>query len=290
MMETLDVALPIGFAIKNKWYKNARLRPLTGTDEEAIREIARFQLPVERITTLLTRCLMNLGPKSPIDFDDVRALTVGDRDALLLHLRCLTYGDKIQSVLTCPNSKCREKMDVDLTIGDILVSPNRIARRTYETVISANGTTYEVKFRLPTGADQEAIAELARHDSNAASTSLLQRCIKEIRRNGTKVESKNNLPFAMAELLSKRMAELDPQADISLNLHCPACKQSFLASFDIGDYFFQELIANSRQLYREVHVLALHYHWSEKEILNMSRSKRQVYLKFLSDTSYPKEV
>jgi hypothetical protein len=35
-------------------------------------------------------------------------------------------------------------------------------------------------------------------------------------------------------------------------------------------------------LYEEVHVLAMHYHWSESEILALTRSKRQRYLALLA--------
>lgn len=263
------------------------MHPLNGADEETLRRIAPALLQVERITILLTLCLANLGPKSPVDFNDVRSLAVGDRDALLLHLRQLTFGDKIQSVVTCPKTDCRKKMDLKLTISDILVSPNQNAKEIYETVISENSTVYNVKFRLPTGADQEAVSKLGRRDPDAASKALLQCCIKEIQKNGINVRIKNNLPATVAESLSKRMAGLDPQAEILLNLTCPTCKKDFLANLDIGDYFFRELITHSKQLYHEVHVLALHYHWSEKDILNMTRSKRQIYLKLLADALNP---
>ncbi len=36
-------------------------------------------------------------------------------------------------------------------------------------------------------------------------------------------------------------------------------------------------------LYEEVHVLALHYHWSEAAILSLSVSKRKRYLGLLSN-------
>ena len=288
-MESVEVTLPTGFAVKNRWSRSARLRPLQGTDEEAVREIAQVLLPVERITMLLLRCLVNLGEKSVIDFDDVRSLTAGDRDALLLHLRRLTYGNEIQSILTCPQSVCGEKMDLGLSISDVLVAPDKNAKATHETAINMNGSTYDVKFRLPTGADQEAVAKLAHRDPHTASELLLQQCIDEIRKNGTKIEFENNLPVALVESLSKRMAELDPQAEILLDVTCPSCKQNFLANFDIGDYFFRELITHSQQLYREVHILALHYHWSENDILKMSYLKRQVYLKLLADSLNPAE-
>ena len=36
------------------------------------------------------------------------------------------------------------------------------------------------------------------------------------------------------------------------------------------------------RLYEEVHVLALHYHWSEPQILGLSATKRRRYLTLLA--------
>jgi len=245
--------------------------------------MAQILLPAERITFLLTRCLANLGPKTPVEPDDVRSLTVGDRDALLLHLRCLTFGNKIQAVLSCPHPSCSRKMDLELPIGDLLVPPSQNAKELYEAELRENGTNFKLKFRLPTGADQEVIARLACRDSDAASELLVQRCVIELTKNGRRMRNKAALPPILVESLSKRMVELDPQAEILLDLACPTCDHRFSAYFDIGDYFFRELLTHSQQLYREIHLLALHYHWSEGDILNMARSKRLRYLGLLSD-------
>ena len=74
------------------------------------------------------------------------------------------------------------------------------------------------------------------------------------------------------------MAELDPQAEILLDLVCPACDAAFRTLLDIGDYFYRELQGRAGYLYQDVHLLALHYHWSEREILALSRRKRRLYL------------
>jgi hypothetical protein len=36
-------------------------------------------------------------------------------------------------------------------------------------------------------------------------------------------------------------------------------------------------------LYREVHYLAFNYHWSEEEIMGMSRERRRRYIEVLAD-------
>jgi hypothetical protein len=81
------------------------------------------------------------------------------------------------------------------------------------------------------------------------------------------------------------MAELDSQAELILSLTCPVCGHVFPALFDAAAFFFQELHARADRLYREVHVLALNYHWSEAEIIAMSTRKRQLYLDLLSETA-----
>jgi hypothetical protein len=79
------------------------------------------------------------------------------------------------------------------------------------------------------------------------------------------------------------MADLDPQAELLLDLICPECGNRFSALFDAASYFFQELSGSIEHVYREVHVLALYYHWSEAEILSMTPRKRQRYLELLDE-------
>jgi len=45
--------------------------------------------------------------------------------------------------------------------------------------------------------------------------------------------------------------------------------------FDIHRFVLGELRTDRDLLYREVHYLAYHYHWSEQEIMAMTRDKRQ---------------
>ena len=51
----------------------------------------------------------------------------------------------------------------------------------------------------------------------------------------------------------------------------------------MADYLYRELGRRESELYREVHLLALHYHWSESQILRLSRRKRSLYLGMLSE-------
>jgi hypothetical protein len=80
------------------------------------------------------------------------------------------------------------------------------------------------------------------------------------------------------------MLERDPQAEIVLDVTCPSCGHDASTLFDAGSFLAQELSSGKDRLFREVHALALHYHWSEDEILAMSRPRRQRYLALLAES------
>ena len=70
----------------------------------------------------------------------------------------------------------------------------------------------------------------------------------------------------------------DPQADLEVNLTCPACGHRWAALVDVAAFLWTELKAQARRLLREVHTLALAYGWRESDILAMSSRRRQAYL------------
>jgi hypothetical protein len=275
------ITLPGGCWIEGTLHREVGLRPISGRDENFLLDAGHLLLPAHRATALIARCLERLGPPGPVTLETVRSLTVGDREALLLHLRRLTLGDRLQGVVDCPIADCGEKLDLDLKVGDLLLPPYEDHRRSYEAVVADNGSDYRVRFRLPTGADQEAVAVVARTDSEAAAELLLHRCVESVtREDGEPVET---LPPAVADRISDVMSELDPQAELTLSLTCPACERAFLAPFDTASYLFRELDGRVKRLYREVHLLAFYYHWSEAEIIDMPDRKRRLYLELLEE-------
>lgn len=282
-MKTYSVILPNGFIINGRRYQNAELRVPNGKDEIFIKELFPGISAVKHIIFLLSRCLVELGPKKVVQDDDIRSLTLGDHDALLLHLRRITYGGKIASVLVCPKAGCEEKMSLELNIEDILIPPKQHTREFYELNKKVNGDNYSIEFRLPTVGDLEAVTDSFTENSESSSMKLLYRCIRDVKKNGRKLISENLLPETVADTISRRMAQLDPQSEILLNMTCPVCGNEFMANFDIGNFFLKELAAHSQDVFHEVHLLAWNYHWDEGDILDMTRARRQIYLNMLAE-------
>lgn len=286
MENAATVVLPGGLWLDGVHHREACLRPLTGDDEVFLAESEGSLLPAGRITALLARCLTRLGPLDTVSTETARSLTVGDREALLLHLRRLTLGERLQCVLTCPQAGCGEKMDLELAVNDLLLAPYSHTAEHHETTVSTeNGDTYRVRFRPPTGADQEEAASVALGDPHAAVDLLLHRCVESVVDEDDVNEPipVKDWPEAIARQLPPVMAELDPQAELRLSLTCPVCGHAFSAIFDTADYFFQEIAGRAKHLYRQVHTLAFYYHWSEAEIIGMTSKKRHIYLDLLSE-------
>jgi hypothetical protein len=247
----------------------AELRPLTGREEEYVAQHA--DTPSASLTTrILSACFTRLDNEL-VDEDLVGKLLVGDRDFLILQLRRMTLGDRFAAVFSCP--ACKRAMDADFFAGDISVEPR-----------PQNVTVFEwrrdpappVRFRLPNGVDQEAVANLSTAE---AVDVLLSRCVVD----------DGGVPLTAEEraIVIDEMDRLAPQIDLELDLKCPECDHSFTTPFDCTAFFFSEIRAQSRHLMREVHYLALHYHWSEAEILGLQRERRRGYLALLNETLRP---
>jgi hypothetical protein len=264
------VELPGGLVVGDRRLDHGELRPLSGHEEEWLARDRGLPGPV-MATRLLESCLVAVGG-APVTADLVRQLLVGDRDYLLLALRRMTLGDHFQGVLECP--ACDAKMDISFSAADVRVEPRPQQAASYTVdVQSADGSRRTIRFRLPTGGDQEAILGL---DTPAAVEALIQRCVVD--------DGGAALAAAESQAVIEAMDRLAPQLDIELDLTCPECDHVFVAPFDATTFFLHEMAINGAQLLRETHALALSYHWSEADILSLGRDRRRAYLGLLHDT------
>jgi hypothetical protein len=257
--------------------RQLELRPVSGEDELFLLDTAKLAEPSERATALLSRCLGDSDVETT-----ALALTVGDREALLLHLRRLTLGETLDCVLSCPAEGCGERIELELHIAELLVPQYADVRREYERVIDADGKQYQVLFRLPTAADMDHVATISRSDPEQGANALLDRCVTRAVRDGTDAKNETLLP-SVRSAISAAMSEHDPQAEIELDLTCPSCGTAFSVVFDTAMFLLQELDQRGSQLMQDVHTLAWHYHWSERDILGMSRRRRSRYLGLVGD-------
>ena len=201
--------------------------------------------------------------------DELDALSIGDRDRRLLTLRASTFGSQLASVAGC--SKCGEVLEWEIETVDLLM--DQPAESPGELSIDVDN--YYVRFRLPNTLDLASISNC--QDASSARLRLLENCISVAQHEGEEISARA-LPVSVTAEIGKRMAEADPQADLEVDLSCPACGEQWQAKFDIESFFWTELSAWAQRILLEVHSLARAYGWSESDILNLSPWRRQFYL------------
>src|SRR5215203_6486123 len=192
--------------------------------------------------------------------------------SLLLQLRRLTLGDGLELVLSCP--ACEEALGLDLLVRDLLVPPYEDWAPEHSVAVAG----VSISFRLPTGGDLEAAARVGAVDAGRGASLVLDRCVLGVDGAGPA-----GLAPAAVEAVAARMAQLDPQAEIVLEMPCAVCGHVFSVPLDAGALLARELADRAEVLLQEIHLLALHYGWPESELLEMGTRRRRRYVAYLAE-------
>jgi hypothetical protein len=236
--------------------------PLSSSELLDLWEDGAWRPPGERALTLAAAAGLDLPAGT------AAGQSVGERDASLLELRQSLFGGRLEAIATCP--ACAEELELELDLADLGVPaappPQRLELRM---------AGFEVSFRVPSSLD--AVAGARSGDVGSARQELLRRCLLAASRDDRPV-APAELPEAVQAAVAARMADADPQADVELDLACPACGHRWRVIFDIGSYLWSELEALALRLLDDVVALASAYGWSEAEVLSLSPHRRRHYL------------
>lgn len=237
---------------------DVRVRSLGGTEDLLLSEanVLDTQLALAVLREIVSTT--NGSPVSP------EALSITDIDTLLLLIRRSLFGDLIRSDANCPSHQCGARIEVSFQIGDYLAHYQPRSRRGVEPADEPGWFCLKdlpVTFRLPTGADQVAIA----HNSQPEKA-LLQRCVRP-----------PDLPAKQCRRVEKAMEAMAPNLAQLLQGQCSECGAMVELLFDPQRFVLQELQNQAHFVYDDIHLLALYYQWSEAEILALPRSRRLYY-------------
>jgi hypothetical protein len=258
MSARASVALPGGLLDDTGvLHRTAVLRSLRGRDEEWLRDLPSSTRQAHAVTDVLARVVVSIGPYRATR-EIVRALPIGDRDYLAMKLIQVTFGRRVELVLTC--DACGKKMDADFYLDAVPVA-ERPQQAVYVVRVDDED---DVRFRLPRGADQEVATSAA---------ALLARCLV----GGTG----RALSDAASERLDREIERVSPQVEASVDATCPECGVTSVVRFDPCAVLFRELYRRQRQFDHGVHLLSFYYHWPLQEILGLSTARREHFLRLL---------
>jgi hypothetical protein len=201
-----------------------------------------------------------------LDSGHVRNLAVCDLEVVAAMLQRQFYGERIESSLTCTH--CGRDFELAFDLNELLAS--RFERRADNVIgpdAQGNFTLGDGRqFRLPTGVDELAVANLEPDD---AAAELRSRCVVQ----GAFDDD--------TETLEAALEAAGPLLSRDIHAHCPHCQREQAAHFQMRHYFLASLNAEKRLLNHEVHHLARAYGWSRTEILEMTRDERRLHVKLV---------
>lgn len=190
-------------------------------------------------------------------------LPLGQRDARLLEWYVGYAGARLEALADCP--QCHGPVELEFDAADV----RRPAGPGTPVSVAEDG--WVLSWRPPDTYDfcQAAAAATA----GAARQVLLERCLTACGGEGDQAP-----PEHLVSRLLDLGAASDPQADVQLELKCPACDAAWQTPFDIGAFLWARLQAEAVRLLAEVRELAAACAWSEADILALSSARRAAYL------------
>jgi hypothetical protein len=242
------------------------MRPLSDKELVGLWEAGRTMPPIRRALAMLAAGCQESS------VEETERLPIGERDRRLVALREMTFGPDLNGLATCAH--CREQMELNMNTREL----SSTGFHGESVPMSVTVSAYRVTMRAPTSADLLALDPGQLLDD--ARRALVRRCIVNVEENDQPL-SQAVLPDALVETLPACVAECDPMAELRFNITCAACRQMSTVLFDIVQYFWDEIAAAAKRVLGEIHALARAYAWSEADILNMSSSRRRMYVEML---------
>src|SRR4051812_3165236 len=168
-----EIELPVGKVNSDgELVTKAVVRELNGEDEEAL---AKSPNPARTIATVLERGTVSVGtePSSP---HLLRSLLTGDRAALLIGIRSITYGNELDSSIFCPT--CNEYLEITVHLDTDI--PIRKLDDPYKRKFEIELRKGKAEVVLPDGFVEESVLEAQKLTVAEQNTLLLSKCVKTI--------------------------------------------------------------------------------------------------------------
>jgi hypothetical protein len=253
--------LPGGLVEGDTRRRDWAFRPVSGELELAVAEAGETSATMPHaVTRALTVALRHLAGAAPNE-TRVADLCVGDRQFLMRELDRHLGSEGGWFEADCP--QCGQRFDFEMAYADLPVQeagPGFPCAR-----VDMEGRQF--RFRLPTGADQQG---LTAQPEARAQTWLLGRLIQE----GEIPEVPGQDLIAAAEGALESIA---PGIVSKVQAACPSC--GTINEVELDPY--RVLSRRTDSLLQEVHQIALHYHWSEADILRLPRPRRLQYMRLI---------
>lgn len=169
-----SVSLPVGlWDPLNGLRDTAEVRELTGFDEEII---ARAKTSGAAMNAVLERAVVSIGGKD-LEKEDLDMLTIGDRLALLVGIRRVTWGESMEVPWFCESCDQGVEIDVDLESLPSRNLDDKERDRVFTVDLPSGGAA---KMGYPTGKLHVRVLNEEITSGAGMTTALIADCVNEL--------------------------------------------------------------------------------------------------------------
>jgi hypothetical protein len=259
--------LPGGLIVDGQLRSDFSFKPVTGALERAIAESGNLYSTLAQQVTRILSCSLEHVANRAADADLVRCLSSGDRQYLILQLEALI--EPAPQWYTAPCQHCEELIQFQLEPGSLPVKP---AGDSFPEV-TIHLSMGDVVLRTPNGRDEENLATCLKNEQSAVPY-LLSQLISPVDEQALDSNALNTADLALIDHSLEQMA---PQTADTVSVSCPYCNHH--QQIKVDSYAW--ITRKTQSLDEEVHSLASNYHWSERDILELPRTRRKRYLQLI---------
>lgn len=219
------------------------------------------------VTRLLASCLRDRNDLA-LSSDAAWDWTVSERLQGLLAIAHASGDLMTQAVATCGHPGCGGRVELEMGI-EAFASDSA----TSLTWRAPDGSS--VQLRLPSGKDLDL---WQRHASATTDVEawLVHSLIERV--DGQAPNADWRVPADWLVCLAAALADADPLTALTLDVTCPYCAQAVAVDVDLEMLLIDRLRQRQMRLTDEVHQLAAHYHWSERDIAALPAWRRSRYI------------
>lgn len=257
------VRLPVGVVSGGRVHRSVRLYPPTGDRLLYLLELD-FRRPREQLVSdALAQCVAAVGPVRRPPAQAFHEMMLCDRHALVAALLVTAGAPTLGATVECDG--CHRRLELALDLRTVRL-PRHDPRRPLRVTRRRGGALEHRALRLPTPRDL---------DGAATPESVLATCL-----GCDAAEARDWLAPA-----DRVLAALDPLADITIVGACEGCARRVVAGCDLVAAWLVWLRRRATDLLSDVHRLAHHYHWCERDILDLPAQRRRSYLDLCGDVA-----
>jgi len=217
------------------------------------------------ISSILGECVAR-ADGAAFSSGEIWAWTASRRLQALLTVVIRSQGPALDVGTTCPEPNCGELLELPVRLPDF----EHVGEHEPIRCSPAGGT--DLSLRLPTGSDQRYWLENGLTDAAALASRLV------VGVDGVAPNSTWQVDSAWLDVIEATLSAADPLNDITIDSCCPHCGLRFNLELDLELELLTQLEHRQQALFDDVHRIASAYHWTEEQILRLSRERRRAYL------------